>query len=247
MTRKTKEEKAYDAYLEKSLDEEFLIDPDTGAKITLEQAESGHWIDHSNEFQTMPEDEIQALFSEEDRVFQRGLNYLRASKEYLRSELSDEDIELLSSTHILGKYDDWTYSEAYDLQFGIGRLIITNVEIHGDSYYEGHFSESQILFWLKIAETRGHIFIDENSQINQLVQKLIGNDFTIKADHKIQVFNQPSNMVELLRIIQAIDGMAGLELEIMNNHLFFKNLKYVNSADIERIEKFAKRIIEPKN
>lgn len=242
MTRRTKEEKEYDEYLERSLDDEFIIDPATGAKITLEQAEKGHWIDHSNEFKVMPEEEIENLYSEEEKVFYRALNYIRASKEYLQGDLNDDEIGVLENTHILGKYDHWTFSDVYDLQYLSGRLILTDVVIHRRSYYDSNFSESQVLLWCKVKDIRGHIFIDEQSKVNKLVQRLTGNESNIESEHNVQIFTPPKNIAEVTRILELIVDLNGLELEIKDDNLFLKNLKFMNSDDVTRIEKFAKSI-----
>ena len=53
------------------------LDPETGAKLTLEQAESGHWINHDNEYKTTPESEIEKLYSEEAKNAERAINYLK--------------------------------------------------------------------------------------------------------------------------------------------------------------------------
>ncbi len=50
----TAERKEYERKLKESLKDEFIYDPETGAKITLAEAESGHWIAHDNENRPMP-------------------------------------------------------------------------------------------------------------------------------------------------------------------------------------------------
>ena len=46
------------------MEDEYIIDPETGAKLTLEEAESGHWIAHENEFRTIPDSELNNLPTE---------------------------------------------------------------------------------------------------------------------------------------------------------------------------------------
>ena len=43
LTYKTAEEKEYNKKLKESLEDDYIIDPETGTKITLEEAESGIW------------------------------------------------------------------------------------------------------------------------------------------------------------------------------------------------------------
>ena len=85
--RKTKTEKEYDQYLEKSLEDEFLYDPETGAKITLEQAESGHWISHDNEFNPIEYKGFEKLQTPESKKALDGLNYLITSTDYKKTTL----------------------------------------------------------------------------------------------------------------------------------------------------------------
>ncbi|QYA26684.1 hypothetical protein G3I01_14655 [Gramella sp. MT6] len=59
MLKGTKAEREYEKRINESLADEYIIDPETGAKLTLEEAESGHWINHDNEYITIPEKEIE--------------------------------------------------------------------------------------------------------------------------------------------------------------------------------------------
>ena len=74
--RKTKKEKQYEEYLEESLEDEHLYDPETGAKITLEQAESGHWINHDNEFKPIDLRGLEKFQTKEEKDSLKALNYL---------------------------------------------------------------------------------------------------------------------------------------------------------------------------
>jgi hypothetical protein len=66
--------------MRQSLADEFIIDPETGAKLTLEQAESGHWLIRDNESREITEDAISKLPYEDEQTVERALNLLRANK-----------------------------------------------------------------------------------------------------------------------------------------------------------------------
>jgi hypothetical protein len=62
----TQSEREQEEIMKQSLDDEFIIDPETGAKLTLEQAESGHWLTHDNESKEITEDAISKLSYEDE-------------------------------------------------------------------------------------------------------------------------------------------------------------------------------------
>ena len=130
---KTQEQKDYERKLKESLEDEFIIDPETGAKITLEEAESGHWISHDNEFRTIPESDLEKLLTDGQKQIEIAINYLRKSKYFKRTELTEEQLSLFDRTKILTKYDNWTFSHPFSFENGI--VILPAPEIHGRTYY----------------------------------------------------------------------------------------------------------------
>ena len=235
---RTKEEKEYDRKLKESLKDEYIIDPETGAKITLEQAESGHWIAHDNEFKTIPKVELDKLPTEGAKQAEIALNYLRESKDYRKTRFSEEQLSILEGLKTFKNYDDWSYSDSY--KFEGGAVFLPSVELN----IAGHYRESHLMFWVKIDSIDGHYYFREKSSSEKLFD-LIRNDDEIKSDrYECFTIKKSHNIIQIKRILGAFEKEKGLEIEIKNDNLFFKTLKLVSLNDINRIEKILTRIIK---
>ncbi|WP_459212230.1 hypothetical protein [Aquimarina rhabdastrellae] len=238
----TNEEQEYHKKLKESLADEFIIDPETGAKLTLEQAESGHWIAHDNEFNTISEYEIDKLFTEEQKNAERGINYLKEQIEYRKQNLNDHQIQILEKTKILSKYDDWSYSNSFKITYCDGFIFLPAVRLNGHSYYENDYHESQIMFWLKLNIDLGHYYLREKSKTEKIFE-LINSDDNFKLNnYELFTFKKTENIILLTNILKKIENEKGLEIEFFENNLFIKNTKFINTVDIFRIENIVKNI-----
>ncbi len=77
---KTKTEIEYEKNLKKSLEDEFIIDPETGIKLTLEEAETGIWKTQHKENRIIPRLEIEELAFKEEKQVEIALNYFRIKR-----------------------------------------------------------------------------------------------------------------------------------------------------------------------
>ena len=239
-THKTKKEKEYDKKLKESLADEYIIDPETGTKLTLEEAESGHWIAHDNEFRTISETELKNLPTEDEKIVERALNYLRSSKEYRKTKLTDKQIEILEKTKVLNSYDDWHYSNPFEFKKGI--VLLPAPELHGMTYYQNTYCESHLMYWVKIDNINGHYFFREKSSSEKFFD-LIRDDDQIKlSDYECFTFKKSHNIILIKSILKNFENEKKLEIEINNKNLFVKTTKLVNLDDIIRIEKIIKNV-----
>ncbi len=241
---KTKEEKEYERKLKESLEDEFIIDPETGAKLTLEQAESGHWIEHNNELLTVPEEQIEKLYTEEQKEVERAINYLKSEPNYVKENFTEQDIDLLENTKILSKYDNWTYSDVFKIEYCDGYVFLPYVKIIGNqhSYFEDDYQESQVMFWIKLDNDFGHYYLREKSSAEKILD-LIKNDDDLKLKgYESFTFKKSSDILNLLRVLKSFEGQEKLEIEFYKNNVFIKNEKFINYKDINRIEKIIKNI-----
>lgn len=239
-TYKTKEEKEYEEKIEKSLADEFIIDPETGTRLTLEQAESGHWIAHDNEFRIIPNSELDKLPLEEYRQVETALNHLRGSRSYKKIKLSNEQLKVLEETITLKNYDDWTYSDPFEFEKGI--VFLPAPELRGTTYYQDDYKESHLMFWIKINNINGHYFLREKTSSEKLLDLIKDDDelkldnyecFTVKQSHSIIVIN---------KILEYFENEKGLEIEFSYDNLFIKTTKLISLEDINRIERIIENI-----
>lgn len=239
----TNKDKEYFQKLKESLKEEYII-TETGAKITLEEAESGHWIEHDNEYKVVTEEEIEKLKTEEEKIIERGLNYLKESKEYRKHNFSDKSIEILQNTEILSKYDDWGYSNCFSLEFANGFAFFPSVEYVDKTpgYFTNNYNESQIMFWVKLDFDLGHYYLREKSKTEKFFDLTKKNvDIKLK-DYEIFTFRKTNNLIKLIKIIEKFENQKNIEIEFVDNNIFIKNLKLANLEEIKQIENLIKNV-----
>jgi hypothetical protein len=235
-----KKDKKYEDKIKKSLKNEFIIDPDTGIKLTLEEAESGHWISHDNEHRHIPKSEIEKLPFENQKTLATAISYLRENKRYKKTILSEGQIEVLTKTKTLYKYDDWTYSNAFSFENGI--LLLIEPVIYEKTYFQEDYSETQSMFWLKIDDLGGHYYLREKSFTEGVLDRFRNDDCLQLEDYESFTFKKSYNPIKIHRLLKKFENQKGLEIEFNGNNLFIKTLKLINIDDIQRIEKIIKNI-----
>ncbi|OED35735.1 hypothetical protein AB832_06145 [Flavobacteriaceae bacterium (ex Bugula neritina AB1)] len=228
--KETEDQQEYESKLKESLADEYIYDPETGARMTLEQAQSGHWIAHNNESCIMSEKEIDSLYTEEEKDAYRTINYLISSKKYKRQKLTSEEVNCLEKTKILGKYKDWSYSDSFGIKYYNGILLIPSVS------YGDNDSESQAMFWLKLNTDLGHYYLREKSSVEKLFDLIRNDDELRLANYESFTFKRTENLIVVNDLLKNFEGLKGLEIEFMNNNVFIKNTKVFNYKDVKKIE-----------
>ncbi|OXA76330.1 hypothetical protein SAMN05444397_10153 [Flavobacterium aquidurense] len=237
---KTQKEKEYERKLKESLADEFIYDPETGAKLTLEQAESGNWIAHNNLNRIKPKEELEQYYKGKEKEIEELANFLK-SNGYKFTKLTDSQIEFLEQTKILSKYDDWSYSCSYSFNEGKDFVFFPRVTFNNNRHENG-YSESQIMFWINDMSLDGHVYLREKTNFEAFTD-MIRNDDLIELDHfETFVFKESTTMIPLLKTLRLLDMQKDLEIEIIEDSLLIKSLKYVNKNDYLRIEETVKGI-----
>jgi len=244
MMKGSKSEQEYQRKLKESLADEYIYDPETGTKLTLEEAESGHWIPHNNEFVTISESEIEKLPSKEERDAERTINYLKESKEYKKIKFTDYDLKLLEETKILSKYDDWSYSNSFQLEYGNGFILIPTV-LYLDKeveYFDNTYNESQIMFSVRLKNELGHYYLREKTSSEHFFDMIKNDDDLKLKNYESFTFKKSKNVIQIMKILEAFKETKGLEIEIKNNNLFFKSTKFINKDELLKLEIIAKNV-----
>lgn len=237
---KTKGDKAYDKHLKESLADEFIIDPETGTKITLEEAESGHWIPHDNEFLPIHEKH----FTKEEKNAEKALNYLRQSKEYRKLKLSEYQLDLLDKTKILSKYYDWSYTNAFSILYCNGVVLHPTVSLsgHQHGYFGEDYTESQIMFWIPLKHDTGHYYLRNKSHSEKFLDKLRNDDALKIENFEVFTFKPSQHLLYINNILKIITDYNAIEVEFYEHHLFVKNEKFINYDDLIRLEVLIQKI-----
>lgn len=240
-TKDTKSDKEMHRKLRESLEDEFIYDPETGAKITLEQAVSGNWLPADEETRKRNEEEQGKYDTESEAKVREIVNRLK-SQGYLSKDLTDGQINTLDATNILSKYDEWSYSHFFVNIDNGGGIFFPDVRIKGSVKGGLSFTGMQLMFWIKIEDHRGHYYFREKTSAEKIMD-IIRNDDLIKLDNYETFVAKKGNMiVSTIRLMEKFDNEKGLEIEINASDLFIKTLQFPNIEDLERVEKIISTI-----
>lgn len=244
MFKGTQAEREYARKINESLADEYIIDPETGARLTLEQAESGHWIHHDNEYSTLPEKEIEKLYTEEQKDAERAINHLRRSKDYKRYRFSKLELELLENTRILSKYDDWNYSNSFKIEYCDGYIFMPSVVLIDKvpGYFETTYNESQIMAWIKLQDNLGHYYLREKTTTEEFFDLFKKDDDLKLKGYESFTIKRAENIIKIKQILGKLETIKGLEIEVFKNNIFLKNMKFINVEDLLLIEKLVRNL-----
>lgn len=118
--------------LEKRLEDEFIYNPETGAKMTLEEAQRGHYFDEPKEKRVKSKLEIENNFNDENRELEYFRNDL-IENEFALIEIYDAILNLIDKTELINEYKKYQIIDAYQSQNSsiIGVIEVTYEDSNG--------------------------------------------------------------------------------------------------------------------
>lgn len=235
MTLQTKEEKEYDERIKNSLEEQYIIDPETGAKLTLEQADSG--IQDENQVKYFSETDYSKILVEEEKNAELATDVYRRNKNYKKTEFDDSEIEILVNTLTLSKYDEWNYSNCLTNETRTKIFFVPSVSIDKLNY-----RESQIMYWIKIQNINGHYHLYEVNKAERILINSTKKESVFYNSYFCEILRKSHNATNLKFILNKISELKGFEFEIINDNLFIKSTRLVCKIDIDNAEKLINNV-----
>lgn len=231
---KSKEELEEERILNESLADEFIYDPVSGKKITLEQAESGNWEGDFNLNRIKSEEEIEKFYFGQEKETEKIINTIK-TKGYEFKRPTSSQVSFLEKSAIFKKYDDWTYSKSFSKDGGKSFIIFPNVSlITNNGRHLSNFNEEQMLFWIQKNTISGHSFFRKKTVAKAVVNLL--------KNYECITFKKSNNISSLITILNLFDKELGLEIETNEGNLLIKTLKAPSMEDFFRIEKVIQNI-----
>lgn len=228
--RKSKEEIDCDNKLKESLEEEYIIDPETQAKLTLEQAQSGIW--NPDEVTYYSESDVENHYSDEFQKIKKAQFYLEKQESYTESELNEEDIELLNQIVLLSKYYDCNFTNIFTNNSTQTKIIFSWVEAEEIKGYSG----IQLLFWVRIQNFNGHYFLSEKTKSERFALKLATKEALFFNDYYCEILKKSFSNEYEIGILEKCAAIQRIEVEILNDNLFIKTTDLASIEDIVKIE-----------
>ena len=227
-----KDDKEYTDYkekLNKSLEDEYIIDPETGAKLTLEQAQSGHW--NPEEVPYFSEEDVAKHYSQDFQNMYATKYYLEQQEAYDSIELDDRFLEFISTTLIFAKYDSCSFTAIFINKATQTKILFSWVEM-----LQSNYSEIQLLFWVKISNFNGHYYLTEKTKSEQIAIKLANKNALFFNDYYCDILKTSFSNGYELGILEKCAAEKRIEVEILNDNLFIKTIDLASINDINRIE-----------
>lgn len=235
--RKDKKEQQTDRKLQESLEDETIYDPETGVKLTLEEAESGRWLAHDNAGRVKSDDELEKYYEGTDLVIERIINNLKEAgyKKAVMSEADDKELEGLA---MFTKYDDWHFSDPYSCNNML--VLFPQVTMHPVTRHDPGFRQVQLLVRVKTDNEDGHYYLREKTAFEDLLDQFKSDDDLKTGAFECYTFKPSNQVIYLNNLLRAFEDETDLDIEIVRDHLFIKTTTEVN---MERF-KTLKQIVE---
>lgn len=205
------------------MNDEFLTDPETGMKITLEEAEAGLWPEQ-DEFASMPLHEIEKLPTEEMKQSAFALNYFLQSKTYLRYEMEMEEQSFLNQTAILGNHKHWSHSAAFESSFAKLKVLIVELEF------------KHLFYWLQFESSYGHYFFRPKTNQERLFDRIKGDDDIVMDDYECLTYEASHEPEKLLPILELFQSQTNLEMEFSGRNFYVRTNTPLHVKDVEIFE-----------
>ena len=222
------------------LEDPYIYEPETGVKLTLEEAESGNWIGHDNENRIRSAEEIEKYYSGYEKTLEDISNHIKATGESFQ-KLTEEDIKILDNIHLLSKYDSWSYSHSFNYKIGNCRVIFPQVVYEGN-LHNPSFSGVQFLFWLKVNDVSGHYFL-RNKNLHEKAFDLINLDdaFRIRG-FEVFTIKECKNVIPIIHLLKSFENEENLELEISGENFFIKTVDEPTKNRFLHLENIVKNV-----
>ena len=234
---KSAEQKEYEKKLQESLDDEYIIDPETGKKLELVQTESGDWIPVETDMYQTSSSEL----TKEAEMAEECIKYLNEHKDFQKLiDLHEKDIQMLDNSIMLNNYENWSYSNPFE--YSKGKVILPAPEIYGSTYYQDDYSESQLMFWIKINNINGHYYFRSKSKTEKILDKLRKDDDIRTKNYECFTLKKSFNPIEIERLLKLFADKSNFEVEINNDLLLAKTDRLININDVENMIMLIKNI-----
>lgn len=233
--RSSESDKQYFKNLEKSLEDEFIIDPETGAKLTLEQAQSGNWNPDEVEYYNEEDD---PFISDEYRFFNEVGDYYIDTLNYIAVEPDETAIDLFYSINMFAKYKEWYFFEALakpEKNVMIAFVAVTLGDIQ-------HSRTNQLFCWIKNLDFSGHYILTEKTKVEENILKLNSIELKRFGSYHCEPIKKTFHEIQLFQLFDKVSEIEELDIEYFEGNLFFKTKREMTKEDITRFEEFLSMI-----
>lgn len=230
-----KNEKEYNSAMRDRLKDPYLYDPESGTLFTIDQVGKGSPDSEFNEYKIQNIKQQIPYFTEKEIIVEEIPNLLK-SLHFQEIRLTQKQIKTLNRIESLSKYDDWRYNTSFDI--GNGNIVLFPSFQHRG---KTDFSNSKILFWLKVPLIGGHYFLREKETIEKVFDLLRNDDEFNFGNFEVFSIKSTKNRIHLLRNLDPFQDFENIEIEIKNDNLFIKTTDDISVGSFEKLFKVVEK------
>lgn len=256
MGAERKKEKEYKEYLAKSMEEDYFIDPETGQKFTLEEAEAG--VDFGLQNTVRPDDEIEKQFYDEH---EREVAFVKNN--LLKNKYKAiEPPQLNPPVHLYGRKATVRVHGVFTKDNG-QYMQVTRSEF---TFQRTRVKEDKIVIVYHTNQFMGHAVIWETDMLAKLENIIDGSQkisptgkYTVNVigDSKKQVFDKADDVLDTMKgvneeiidkVTEVLEQHGKCECEVVGETIYIKSTVAASRPELERmleIEAHLSTLLQP--
>jgi hypothetical protein len=205
--------------LRESLQDETIYVPETGTKLTIDEAERGYFIAHDNKQRIKTEAELEQNYSPEQAQAEKIRNYLlECQYAFLTDEVEDRLIEAVSNCDFISKYSDvniYFTCRINEVSFLI--VLLVDYQISNGKYFN-EYAEFHILAAIHYQNisTSSHLAEQPEKGVQKALKALnaeytreISGEYLIMKLYRHATLEDAQQMVDILKSVTANTKLSG--------------------------------------
>ena len=242
-SKKKEEEARFRKEQEERLADERIYDPISGQLLTIEEAESGHFVKHVNETRIIPESELQQFYNEDLVIVQRCFNFLKKEGGKL-VELSEEVVEMVDNTRTFLSHPNWGTEQMCSFESSLYFLFphVENGFANADMQTSGYMSIAVIVS----GKDYGEYQAKPKSNVEMLLGKTFSKEDRFIANHILTTHRKEANEIHLINILgNSIQPSyePSLEIEVHTNLIILSDHTTPSPKSTEIIYRIARHML----
>ena len=218
--------------IEDQLEDGFLILPETGEKVSVEQVLNNDPVLYYESNQEFTHEELERSDNYSLDVF-KLLDYLNTSELYDSIKVSEVEETILDKLLLTRGYDQ---EELYNYnRFNSNHRFCTLGLGQYDHDNESWSSENRVLFWLQIENTRGHYYLRKENLGDKLYKLFRKKDENRIDGIDVYQLGKKGNLKPLKEELSGLISRFDVEIEIVQNQMFVLCQEYTSFSDFKAV------------
>ena len=221
-----KQETIEEKRMRKRLENPFLYDPESGEEFTFDQINLPRMTSCGQNTPVLTDREIEMYYDENQIPGVQISNLLKTK--YKFETLSEKNLTFLESSVSVKNYDDWSYSNSFniDIQKKVLFPTIRSIDKTG-------FSEQEFIFWIKTDNVFGHYYLRPKEIAEKIFDFFRNDDAFEIGEFEIFTYRASRYIKKCADLLSPFKDLKYIEIELIDDNLL---IKIFDSPSIEKFE-----------